>query len=753
MSGIGMSSAGMSSAGDLVSVVICTDGRAAALRDTLTALAYLDGPDFEVCVVAGPTPDGTDDVLAGWAGRIKIARNPMRNLSASRNLGIGLAAGRFVAFIDDDGVPEAEWLTQILTAFGDPAVAAAGGMVMDHTGLRPQYRYASADRLGNADLGRTTPAHEFNFPLSFNFPYVQGTNSVFRRDALLGIGGFDEEYEFYLDETDLCCRLVDAGYAIRQLPDAVVHHKYLPSAIRTPERVTRALFAVLKNKLYFSLINNKGHYPVRTAIEDMAAFVRTREADLRAHLDARRVTVHDMDEFYRDVDRAWETGLARGLSGERRLREAGPSEPPAFLRLPRPIPAGAKGNFVFVSQEFPPDRAGGIGRHVYELSRAVAAMGHQVHVVTATAGHDRLDFEDGVWVHRAATRFDDAPIPADVPPYVWCRARTVLETVQRIAAARPVTAVHAPVWDCEGIAVLRDGGFALATGLHTPLKLWMDSNPAAAARPGFARDFAALMVRLEQAVMLDCDAIHANSHAIVAAIEDRYGIALPADRVAVIHHGVADWAALPARAPAALPAGAIRLLFVGRLEPRKGIDVLLDILPDLLARHASVHVDIVGDDTIANEDGVPFRAAFETKAAPAMLRRVRFHGPADDARLRGFYRACDVFVAPSRFESFGLILIEAMIFARPVAASDAGGMTEVAGDPPAALLSPPGDAAALLRNLETLIGDAALRRRLGEAGRARYEVAFTAETMARRAVALLWRAHDRHGRRAMAAAP
>lgn len=86
-----------------VSIVICTDGRAAALANTLRCLRYLDGPGFEVCVVRGPTEDGTAEVLAAWEGRIKVAQNPEHNLSVSRNVGIAMAAGEIVAFVDDDG--------------------------------------------------------------------------------------------------------------------------------------------------------------------------------------------------------------------------------------------------------------------------------------------------------------------------------------------------------------------------------------------------------------------------------------------------------------------------------------------------------------------------------------------------------------------------------------------------------------------------------------------------------------------------
>mgnify|MGYP004711974365 FL=1 len=122
-----------------VSIVICTDGRAAALKNTLASLAFLSGPDFEVCVVRGPTNDDVDEVLQVWNGAIKSVCNPIRNLSVSRNIGIQMSSGDLIAFIDDDAIPEPEWLQQIVQSFDDPKVGGAGGIVMDHTGVKPQY--------------------------------------------------------------------------------------------------------------------------------------------------------------------------------------------------------------------------------------------------------------------------------------------------------------------------------------------------------------------------------------------------------------------------------------------------------------------------------------------------------------------------------------------------------------------------------------------------------------------------------------
>lgn len=724
-----------------VSIVICTDGRAMALENTLRCLQYLDGPPFEVCVVCGPTEDGTAEVVSRWNGRIKVGRNPERNLSISRNIGIAMADGEIVAFIDDDGLPEPEWLQQILRAFDDPKVAGAGGIVMDHTGGRPQYLYASADRLGNADWQRDAPANSYNFPFSFNFPYVQGTNSAFLREALLSIGGFDEEFEFYLDETDVCCRLIDAGRQIRQLPDAVIHHKFLPSAIRTTDRITRVLYPVLKNKLYFSLVNNHGHYPLRRAITDMTTFVQMQEADIRHHIEAGHLPPSDLDAFRRDVDRAWTVGLERGLSKQRRLLSTTLLDSHAtFLEFPRPRPQGGREVFVFVSQEYPPNRMGGIGRYIHQAARAIAGLGHHVHVLTGGDEYDRVDFEDGVWVHRIVPR-PTPPKPAIViPSRIWAHASTMLSALRGVAARHSVNAVYAPIWDCEGIAILLDHKFPLVLGLQTTLRFWLESHPRVASDEATLLNFAEPMLAIEKRLLRECDGIHAISGAIARDISRAYDVDLGTARTTVVPLGLEDWSRSPVTAPGRLAEGALRILFVGRLEPRKGIDVLLKVLPRLLAQYPRIHVDIVGNDRIPGPSGVPYRASFQATASAELLEQIRFRGEVTESELRGFYRACDIFVAPSRFESFGLVLVEAMMFGKPIVTCRTGGVVEVVEEGNTALLAEPGDESSLEASLERLIIDPSLRLALGKAGRQRYETYFAPGPMAEGIIGLMRRA-------------
>ena len=133
-----------------VSIIVNTLNRADYLRKILESFCYLDYGHFEVIVVNGPSTDETDDLLIKWNEKIKIGECTEANLSMSRNIGIALAAGEFVAFIDDDAIPEPEWLNQAMDAFEHDGIGAVGGPVYDHTGYTFQSIYVTTNRFGDA---------------------------------------------------------------------------------------------------------------------------------------------------------------------------------------------------------------------------------------------------------------------------------------------------------------------------------------------------------------------------------------------------------------------------------------------------------------------------------------------------------------------------------------------------------------------------------------------------------------------------
>ncbi len=720
-------------AGAPFSIVVNTDGRRDGLEKTLRSFRFIDYPSFEVCVVFGPTNDGTKELLETYVGRAKIGHCPERNLSMSRNIGIAMAAGEYVVFIDDDAFPEAEWLRDLERGYDGGKVGGSGGRVYDYTGRRFQYGYAVADRLGNAEWDLAAPAEEFNFPLSDKFPYLQGTNASFRRRALLEIGGFDEEFEYYLDETDICCRLLDAGYQLRQLSNGFVHHKMLPSDLRNRHRVIQNRFPVVKNKIYFSIVNNHGHHGMNEVVADACRFVARHAQDVTTHANAGRLSAEDVSQFWQDIDRAWERGLARGLSRRRRLLGAARacSWYAPFLPFPRKLPADGRKVFCFLSKEYPPARIGGIGTYTESAAIELAKLGHHVHVLTE--GDNIIDFEDEVWVHRLKVKPME-PRRADgfaIPDHIWNYSGTMREELFRIARCRSITAVESPIWDVEGIALAIDGNLPNVVSLHTTLDIWLQTHEFFLKDQAYMRQFGQPLLGLEEYIMVNADGVHANSKAIADTVTSRYNIPAKAANLRIIHHGIRDPAVLP-RTQHARESGRVYVLFVGRLERRKGIDVLLSAIATLLARHDGIHCDIVGDDKVIWDRDRTFREVFaDWPIARGCEERVHFHGKVPPQDLCGFLARADIVVVPSRFESFGLTVIEGFAFGKAVVAARAGGMAEIVDDGNTGLLTEPGDIEALAETLDRLIADRELRARLGCAARSEYERRFSGDRMAR----------------------
>ena len=141
---------------------------------------------------------------------------------------------------------------------------------------------------------------------------------------------------------------------------------------------------------------------------------------------------------------------------------------------------------------------------------------------------------------------------------------------------------------------------------------------------------------------------------------------------------------------------------------------------------------LVGEDR-SLPDGSTLGGQFRTRHHGAnFIERVSFAGEVSDSQLEMHLQRCDIFVAPSRYESFGLVFLEAMMFGKPVVGCRAGGMIEVVEDGVSGLLAEPGDVPSLVSTIGTLLEDAAKRREFGRAGRQRYLSLYTREALVER---------------------
>jgi glycosyltransferase involved in cell wall biosynthesis len=712
-----------------VSVVINTFNRCSMLERTLKSLSQLRYPEFEVLVVNGPSTDGTGELLSAWSESLRIIDCPKRNLSASRNLAIAAASGDIVAFIDDDAIPDPLWLNNIVAGYDSEEIGAVGGFVYDHTGYTLQSQFIVCDRFGKADSQFShNPTLMFNTPKAPRYPALLGTNSSFRKSVLIEIGGFDEEFSYYLDETDVCLRMVDSGYVIKVVEDAFVYHGFAPSHLRDSNRVLRDRYEVLKNQAYFSFKHGALLHGYGEAVNAINAFVEHHRRDVVWCTENNLLPPQARDQFEVTATGAIGDGIERVIRASHATRSAvlSAQASPKFKRFGRES-AASRLTICLVSQQYPPGNVDGIGRFTHELARALAKAGQTVHVVTRSSTHNRVDLEEGVWVHRIHASSAICPRP-DIPPRIWDWSMAALAEIKRIHQCDHIDLVQAPAWDCEGVAVLFDGEFPLITSIHTPMLVSASMHPDWMVKTDYFKDVLCPIIEWERRMILFSDGIYANSAGIIARIEADYLLNVNALPAVIIPHGLTD----RVQQNLETPSGGVRILYIGRLEPRKGIDVLLSALAVLLPDHPDVEVDIVGEDIYA--DGEDYETRFRRMTAERFHSRVRFYGRVEQEYLDNFIRRADIFVAPSRFESFGLVFVEAMMHARPVVGCSVGGICEVVEHEVTGLLVPPGNSEALAESLTRLIASPQLRVELGAAGRRRYEERFTAEIMAARSL-------------------
>ena len=197
----------------MVSVVVCAYNAAVTLRECLDSLGRVEYPNYEVILVDDGSIDATPRIAAEYL-QVRYLRQENRGLSCARNVGARHAAGEIVAYTDADCVVDEDWLRCLVQAMRDQRVPAIGG-----PNITPQSDGWSARCVA---AGPGNPSH-----VMFDdrhAEHIPGCNMAFRRDAILGLGGFDAQFRTAGDDVDFCWRLLDHGGAIGYAPGAFVWH-------------------------------------------------------------------------------------------------------------------------------------------------------------------------------------------------------------------------------------------------------------------------------------------------------------------------------------------------------------------------------------------------------------------------------------------------------------------------------------------------------------------------------------------------
>jgi len=752
-----MTTADRPSCGLTFSLVVNTIDRAGPLRTLLRALEHQSFPHFEVIVVVGPTRDNTLEMLSEYEGRVRVLRCPEANLSQSRNLGLLAARGDIVAFIDDDAVPCQRWLEQLAHLFEDPNLDATGGVVYLVNPREPllQHRIGIVSSLAEqVDVRDSWLEHVV--PPGEGYQWIarmMGTNMAFRRQALLEIGGFDEFHVYVVDDADVALRLTNTGKIVHPVKEAPVYHVPASSRNRTVFTYEGRWWLQTRSGVYFSIKNG------------LAAGDRPRAILLRClHL------VHGHWLWYRHLRREGDLTLPQFLKmGALEIRGALSGAVGGLFRSPRLIDQSIESpnkesepiirfqnskstqrpsvdpvsghqpsismpdpplRICLLSGTYPPAQYDGVGRQTNLMARGLFERGHAVHVISR-GEKETVSFYDGAYVHRIPYRLDryDRFYRFSGLHHALNYSHAVYEKVRRLMLNDGIQFVDSPIWQFEGLVTAVSDVVPVIVRLQTALR------QIAAIQNSEDAD-TRLIGGMERLLVERADHLVPNSQAIFDAVRRVYGVSPADERCTVVPIGIAPVSEENIRPyNPGRETDRFAVLYVGRLEKRKGIQDLFQAIPKVLNEIPNVQFVVAGSDN-SQHDGFFRRTGMDypmhfVSHYRNLTSNVKFLGEVPEETLQHLYQSCDLFVAPSLYESFGLVYLEAMNYAKPVVACHTGGVPEVVDHGVTGLLVEPEAPAALAEAIVSLLRSPDKLHDMGMAGRHRLLDKFTYIQMAR----------------------
>ena len=402
-----------------------------------------------------------------------------------------------------------------------------------------------------------------------------------------------------------------------------------------------------------------------------------------------------------------------------------------------------------ISREYPPDTGfGGIATFTRHLAHGLKAIGNDV-VVVALAKEGKaaeVQSDEGIAVHRVVP----LPIGANLGWMAFCMpySRYVLRTssalfakFEELHAVQPFDAVDTPELLAEGFFPAVSKCAPLTVRLYTPHSKFI-AERLHNVTDTFDHQFVAMV---ERVAMLSAEVITSPSRDLAQYVSSDLGISL--EDIDIVYNPIDAREFSPEGARADLKRDCPTVLFVGRLEARKGIHYLIDAVPQIAAAVPDVHIVIIGDDT----QNAPGQKSVLTEIKERLAKTgsagsVTFIDRVPLSDLPKYYRAADVCVVPSLYDNSPYTCLEAMSCGRAVVGTDGGGTKEYVVHKESGLIVPVKNADALAASLIELLTNETERSRLANNARKRVLEIFDRVEIARKTMELYEKAADRFSR-------
>lgn len=380
-----------------------------------------------------------------------------------------------------------------------------------------------------------------------------------------------------------------------------------------------------------------------------------------------------------------------------------------------------------LSREYPPDTGwGGVGAYTYQIAHGLVEIGHDVEVVALAAdpgtrgAYTTFEAPDQrIKVHRV--EWDDSLQELNLLLVAAPSAHFVIKTTialwrrfLQLHRERAYDVVEVPEHLAAGLFHAATGAVPLVVKLHTPHSKFV-AEQYHGVLPTLDNQLICMWERL---TMLLADELCSPSVDLAKFVARDLGVDI--SRIHPVRNPV-DIQRFAPEGERALEndCGKRTVLFVGRLEPRKGVEYLVDAIPSICAKHHDAHFVFVGADTNTATGAKSMLAKLQRSlAGSGCASRVTFVPHVPLARIPAYYRSADVCVVPSLYENAPYTCIEAMACGKPVVTTSAGGSSEYVIHGTSGLVVPPRDTDALAEAISQLLAQPETRTQYGKNARA-----------------------------------
>jgi glycosyltransferase involved in cell wall biosynthesis len=382
---------------------------------------------------------------------------------------------------------------------------------------------------------------------------------------------------------------------------------------------------------------------------------------------------------------------------------------------------------LIVHREYPPETGwGGIATFNYHLAKGLMAIGHEVDVLSFNYGAPSDRVVEDVRVKRITSKMKRLPWEGSLGTYFWSYQRQIGKIFLAMHRERKYDVVDCADHLGEGYSIIRSGRVATTLRFFSPWS-WVSSQKLNLSERWYD---IALIKWIEKRSAQGAHHLTCPSQDLATRVTEFFGLRRP---IEIIPNPIDIQRFAPQDE---LPDSPVRVLFAGRLEPRKGPDILLKAIPLLCRKVPDIRFTFLGADC-----PTPTSPSFKAEAELFISRNhldqcVAFKDPVPLISLPKEYNAVHIVVVPSRYDTSPYVCQEAMACGRAVVGTTSGGMPEYLDQGEAGLLIPPEDPAALADAIVRLAQQPQLRRQLGVAARRRVEQLYDRNAIARRTSAL-----------------